>query len=641
MHRMSLIFLLLNQTGYIIAQTQLNQWIANPGMSIPNTMSVVATGSNLSYQWFSNTINSTVNGTLISAATNASFTPSETVGVLYYFVLIHGDCGSDVTSAIVQVDLGQNFIWNGSQSTDWNTALNWSPEGVPPETAHIYIPNGTNDPQLAILTIDCGGSVTLAPGGRLTVSESIHNNGSLNIDDGATLVQVGTEIHTGIGTYHVKQKITGSGGATPNGRFWYVGSPMSNSVSSDYNAETSSILKFFNEPTGAWEEINDATTLINVGKGYFVQTGSIDTLEFIGGQLNNGNYTFPLTRTGTTNFYRGFNLVSNPYASYLDFDAVTKTNILPSIWYRTSDLTQTMVFDTYNSELGVGTSLGGEVVTQFIPPMQSFWVKIPTGFTTGSIGLSNSMRSHYVSGFEGLKSTSQNFPVFLRFNLEDGPKKDQLILLMGQQMSASVDEFDTEKMMISGYPQLYTNVESMKLVINSLPYSKSKVIVPITLNLPISKSYVFQTEEIQVEDGLVLLEDKQEQVFQDLSINPCYGFYSNSGVISNRFFIHMNLPNGIYSSTSLLSTLLVDNSQQIVPFEIYETNDQEIQISLLDTLIGICQLHVFDASGRLVKSKSLIDMETKIQLAEGSGFYFVQLEMNHQIFRKKIIIAQK
>jgi hypothetical protein len=300
-----------------------------------------------------------------------------------------------------------------------------------------------------------------------------------------------------------------------------------------------------------------------------------------------------------------------------------------------------MVFDTYNSELGIGTSVGGEEVTKFIPPMQSFWVKIPVGFTTGSIGFSNSMRSHHSLGFQGLKSSAQDFPVYLRFNLEDGLKKDQMILLMDQQMSATVDAFDSEKMMISAYPQVYTNVGSTKLVINSLPYSKSKVIVPITLNLPTSKSYVFQTEEIHIEDGLVLLEDKQEQVFQDLSINPCYGFYSTSGVISDRFVIHMNLPNGIHSATSFPNTLLTNYSQDTAPFEVYETNDQEIQVSLADTLNGACPLQIFDATGRLVKSMNLIDMETKIRLNEGSGVYFVQLEMNQQIFRKKLVITQK
>jgi hypothetical protein len=535
--------------------------------------------------------------------------------------------------------------WKGENEGSWKTNTNWC-GGVPVYGSSVNIPAATTihlDTMANVneLNIESTGVLVVSESEKLTTFGDIILNGELKLKHNATLVQQDNSGWLGNGNVHLQQAITGTGGATPNGRYWFVGSPMANSVSHDYKAETSALLKFFNEPTGAWVEINNASTPIQIGKGYFVQTGSMDTIDFSGAQLNNGNYTFPLTRTGTTNFYRGFNLVSNPYPSYVDFDAVTKSNILPTMWYRTSDVAQTMIFDTYNSELGIGTSLGGFAVTKFIPPMQSFWVKIPSGFTTGSIGFSNAMRSHYVSGFEGLKSSAQNFPVYIRFNLEDGLKKDQMILLMDQHLSATVDEFDSEKMIVSGYPQLFTNVGSTKLVINSLPYSKSKVSVPITLDLPTSKSYIFQTEEIHVEDGLVLLEDRQEQIYQDLSINPCYGFYSNSGVISDRFVLHLNLPNGVHSSMSLSSTFLTNNDQNPSPFDIYETDDQEIQISLQDTMIGSCSMQIFDASGRLVKSISIIDAKTKINLTQGAGVYFIQLERNQQIFRKKIILTQK
>lgn len=563
----------------------------------------------------------------------------------YFAAQINGSGCESNTRFDVQAKLVNNGEWKGEQVGSWKQASNWC-GGVPAFGASVIVPAETfihldTLVELSELNIESTANLSILTSEKLSISGDITLNGQLTLDDKATLVQHANSGWLGNGNVLVKQIITGTGSTTPNGRYWYLGSPMSNSVSHDFSAETSSILKYFNEPTGSWVEINDATTPIEVGKGYFVQTGSLDMLGFSGGQLNNGNYTFPLTRTGTTNSYRGFNLVSNPYASYVDFEAVTKTNILPRMWYRTSDATQTMVFDTYNSELGIGTSVGGEAVTQFVPPMQSFWVKIPTGFTTGSIGFANHMRSHHAIGFEGLKSCAQVFPVFLRFNLEDGLKKDQLILLMDQQMSASADAFDSEKMMLSGYPQVYTNVGSTKLVINSLPFSKSKVSVPLTLNVPLSKSYVFQTEEIQVEDGLVLLEDKQEQVFQDLSINPCYGFYSTSGVISDRFVIHMNLPNGVHSTTSASSTLLTSHSQTTVPFEMFETNDQEIHVSLQEAIVGACPLQIFDASGRLLKSMNLIDMETSIQLTEGPGVYFVQLEMNQQIFSKKLVITQK
>ena len=52
-------------------------------------LSVQATGSNLSYQWYSNTANSNSGGTLLSAATNSTYTPSSaTIGTLYYYVTV-------------------------------------------------------------------------------------------------------------------------------------------------------------------------------------------------------------------------------------------------------------------------------------------------------------------------------------------------------------------------------------------------------------------------------------------------------------------------------------------------------------------------------------------------------------------------
>ncbi|MEI2420311.1 hypothetical protein V6O07_08550, partial [Arthrospira platensis SPKY2] len=59
------------------------------------------------YQWFSNTVNSTAGGTAIAGATEASYTPSvfTTVGTFYYYaqVTLSGSgCGS-ATSEVAQV----------------------------------------------------------------------------------------------------------------------------------------------------------------------------------------------------------------------------------------------------------------------------------------------------------------------------------------------------------------------------------------------------------------------------------------------------------------------------------------------------------------------------------------------------------
>jgi len=605
------------------------------GQTTPTTLSVFATGTNVSYQWYSNTINSTSNASLISSATNSSYTPPAFTGIMYYFVVIHGDCGPDVTSSVVAVEMNANYTWNGSVSTDWDTAANWTPVGVPAETDIIHIPICTNAPINNDLIIACGGSVTLNAGSHLTLNGIISNNGTLTLETGATLIQNGIGVNSGTGTYNVKQAITGAGGATPNGRFWYVGSPLANSLSQDYNAQTSAVLKYFNEPTGDWIEISNGTTPIEVGKGYIFQTGMIDTLEFVGGAINNGDYLIPCTRTGTSNFYRGFNLVSNPYASYVDFDVVSKSNVIPTMWYRTADQTQTMVFDTYNSMNGIGTSVGGEVVTKFIPPLQSFWIKIPDGFTTGEIGFANEMRSHYSIGFEGLKNKTNDFPIFIRLNLLDEDKKDQLIVLMDHHLSSLVDAFDSEKMMLPDYPLLYTSNGTANLVINALPLSKLRTTIPVTLYLPSTKTYQLQLDELHLENASLTLEDKQENVFQDLSMNSCYAFYAVGGLSTDRFVLHINSSFGTTTTTPSLDN---EVSGLFEPVIIQYGMSGDLLIRLKEPIPSACHLNIYDMSAHLIYSTNLNEAETMLHLIAGTGIYYIEIAHDHTLFRKKIAI---
>lgn len=65
------------------------------------TLSVTASGISLTYQWYSNTAASNTGGTLIPAATAATYTPSTTVaGTLYYYCIVSGTCSLSVNSNI-------------------------------------------------------------------------------------------------------------------------------------------------------------------------------------------------------------------------------------------------------------------------------------------------------------------------------------------------------------------------------------------------------------------------------------------------------------------------------------------------------------------------------------------------------------
>lgn len=92
--------------------TLLSQPIATQTLcqnTTPTNLTVTATGgigSNYSYQWHSNTTNNTTTGSLITGATNDTYTPSTAnVGTLYYYCIVNQVTGTgcNVTSATAMV----------------------------------------------------------------------------------------------------------------------------------------------------------------------------------------------------------------------------------------------------------------------------------------------------------------------------------------------------------------------------------------------------------------------------------------------------------------------------------------------------------------------------------------------------------
>ncbi|MFC5284532.1 fibrinogen-like YCDxxxxGGGW domain-containing protein [Pedobacter alpinus] len=65
------------------------------------SLSVAASGQNITYQWFSNTSTSNTGGTLIPDATNASFIPPSTnLGTTYYYVVVSDSVAPPITSTV-------------------------------------------------------------------------------------------------------------------------------------------------------------------------------------------------------------------------------------------------------------------------------------------------------------------------------------------------------------------------------------------------------------------------------------------------------------------------------------------------------------------------------------------------------------
>jgi hypothetical protein len=313
------------------------------------------------------------------------------------------------------------------------------------------------------------------------------------------------------------------------------------------------------------------------------------------------------------------------------------------MWYRTANTAGTSVFDTYNAGGGIGTNNNQQgAVTRYIPPMQSYWVFVTAGNPTGSISFGNAQRSHYQTGVQGLRSTAQDFPMFLRLNVKQGSSVDQAILYLKQEATAAFDVYDSEKMFAPGIPQLYTQVSGKKLVINGMKNNKKQQIIPLYIDAPTTGIFTFEVEEFNNEDGLILLEDKQEGIIQDLTINGVYTFYANSGTIANRFYIHFLQPDLTITAQGPVSSWVEEAAVINEGGSILVSSNGRGKVTVMQDIDESStqkgSVVVRDATGRLVYEGSLLSTTMTIDLEEPSGIYFVEVQFSGQVEVQKIMI---
>ena len=151
----------------------------------PPTLTVVAEGQQLTYQWFINTTNSNVGGTVIAGATSASYVPSNlVVGARYYYVMVSGTCGTAKSNASGAITI-QDIIRPIVVTQNSTVALNSS--GQATVTAG-QINNGSTD--------NCGiGSITLSPS-TFTCANIGPNTVTLTVTDSNGNVSTGTAVVT-------------------------------------------------------------------------------------------------------------------------------------------------------------------------------------------------------------------------------------------------------------------------------------------------------------------------------------------------------------------------------------------------------------------------------------------------------------
>jgi hypothetical protein len=542
---------------------------ANPvvsGTSVTFTATPVNGGGTPSYLWYINTTTYALNSPTFLT------TPLDGMEIKVVMTPLNGCYNpSTATSNTITMEVTESpatSVWTGTTSNNWHIAGNWS-LGVPGSTTDATIPftGITNFPTISSAAV-CH-NITLKSGA------SILGNNNLSVT-GITSVErffAGNEWHL-------------------------LSSPITNANTGMF---TGKYLQYHNETNNKYYDILSADSVITVAKGYAVWGGSGFTSTFVG-PLNDNNKSYPVKKAGL-----GWNLVGNPYPSYIDWNASgwTKTNVLGTT-YRHVNNDELTGWATFNGTLGTN---GG---TRYIAPCQGFFVEANAN---GTLGMSNAVRTHQTAPY--YKSSEDVVPNLIRLEISGNGFKDDAVVYFTPTATTEFDgESDARKLFgdVAEAPQIYS-FGPTPLAINTLRELAS---VPVGIHAGTNGTFTIAATEIN-DLSYVTLEDTKTGVFTELA-NKSYTFDFIAGENEQRFKLH-------FSSVGV-------DEKETTSANIY-SYQQTVYVNLADNTQG--DIYIYNLAGQLITAQESASGNVRIGLTS-TGVYMVKVITEKETLTQKVVI---
>ena len=557
---------------------------------------------------------------------------------------------SGVTSPIIINGLsnGTAYTFTVTATNSVGTGTGTTSGSVTPDAMANNI-NVSSSSSTELLTLTPVSDVVVENGVLLTINTPININ-SLTISGGgqvtntssltASTMTINSNGENGTGTYNDYGGTTNVSSATVNqyiastqtgvnGRNWYISSPVGAALSSTIINATGNSLVGYTESTGQWD---NAGTSMDVMKGYIaVSPAQNTTVAFSGGTLNTGLQSISnLSYNGATK--RGFNLIGNPYPSYLNWDDATISNVLTTIWYR-SKSTGSYLFQTYNSAGNQGANGG----TNLIPPMQAFWVRATDAIN--SLSFDNTMRSHQDQSvvYNRLKisGVTKSLQQVLRLEVSNGVNKDETVLYKDKNASDNFDVYDSPKMTNANVaiPEIFTIADAESLSINGINkfYANQEFLLGFTTGQ--ANTFNIKASEINNFDvgTQIILRDNLANKEWNLMDGLPYTFKSDITTSNiSRFSI-------IFKTTSINTGN--DNSSGVSnSILVYSNTKNRITVNCVRELIADAFVSVYNSMGQKLDEETIKSTTTILSKPLTAGIYFVNVVVSGKNSIQKIII---
>jgi len=497
-------------------------------------------------------------------------------------------------------------MWNGSVDNDWDTAANWSSNSVPGPTASVRIPKT---------------GITNFP----TASNAVTLN-AVTIESGASLITEST--FSGSLTYKRKLHLAND---------WiFISSPVAEvdiaDVISNTDLQTGSgthigISTYDNSIPGWSYYSTTSSGIMGSGDGFAVLVNSGDI--FFTGTMPTGPVNKSLTRD-----VNGWNLIGNPYPSYLainntanediNFLDVNSANL-------SSNYSGIYLWDVANQNSSIKV-VNHATGPYNMYPGQGFFVN--TNSNGNSVSFTEQMQSHQATGtFYGPIEATPSIILAIENN--------------GNVKTTTVKYFDTATAGLDvGYDagaftgggtstfnlntHLPENSEGIDFTLQCLSTQEYETsVIPVALTTEAGLEIAFSVEALNLPTGIkVFLEDRVTNT------------YTRLDEANSEYIVQLDEPeNGIgrfylHTKSSILTTDTIDLNNIII----YKADSSTIRIVGLPQDISTFKL--FNILGaQLVKNTFMPKGIVNINLPPlPSGIYIVWLENKFGNVVKRIII---
>ena len=374
---------------------------------------------------------------------------------------------------------------------------------------------------------------------------------------------------------------------------------------------------------GIGANTNGNETYMVPGKGYLV---SIDKDQLIQnkGELNNGTVTlYSVTKTDANAWagLLGYNLLGNPYQSYLDFEQFKATN--SGLWAGTNEYNQTYAtFDPKQNtymQYKYDVSYGAKTASQYIHPHQGFFIrKTAANSGNNTVTFTNDMRTNTTDEQSGFRGAGQPRHALVNFVVRDAQGKGDIAVL---ELNRDGDEGAEKIRMGDGAGHVSLGYESKAYAI--LFRTKVEGYQPLWFEATEAGTFTLGWDIHNAVFESLTLVDNITGTSTDMLATDTYTFQGSPDHYDSRFKVVI----GDYVE--------VDPDAPVEPVE-----GPTFAFIVGDELVvdGEGTLQVFDVMGRQLVTQELHGSQSRIAKPTTAGVYLLRLTDGNGTRTQKIVV---